>query len=155
MSNSSEHWGSPLPLRSKSLTTETDQEKFEAPQPGHEDAIEHFFDLEGASLPLAGKDASNTIPGFVPIEGHKVDQHVASLNEALQHENESGGNGPWVYPWSENCWMGTVRATLPDQKIGTPKVALPAAKVDCKCQLLDFGSGEKENLIRSPVKVNW
>ncbi|CAJ2513964.1 Uu.00g020830.m01.CDS01 [Anthostomella pinea] len=131
MSNLPGHWGSARPVRSKSLIMETSQEIVESSRP-NEDAIEQFFDLEAASLPQTDQDysSSEAIPGFEPIGGHKVDQHVASLNEALQHENGTGGNGPWVHPWSENSWMGTVRATLPDQRIGTPRVAQPVAKVD-------------------------
>ncbi|KAI1169386.1 hypothetical protein F5B18DRAFT_646246 [Nemania serpens] len=84
------------------------------------DVIEPYFDMEQASLPCESESvdhSSNTGSGndnitdadtveFVPITGQKEDPYTKQLNEALKHENRSGGRGPFVFSYSPAVFMG-------------------------------------------------
>ncbi|KAI8626268.1 hypothetical protein F5Y19DRAFT_478631 [Xylariaceae sp. FL1651] len=60
------------------------------------DEIDLFFDLDQASLPC-----------FTTITDQKENSDEKWLTEALAHENNSGGNGPFVCSYSHAVFMGS------------------------------------------------
>ncbi|KAI0865873.1 hypothetical protein F4860DRAFT_509753 [Xylaria cubensis] len=84
------------------------------------DMIERYFDLEQASLPResglkdhqstlsSSEDIANAdIPKFTPITGRKTNLYAKQMEKELEHENHSGGRGPFVLPHSPYIFMGS------------------------------------------------
>ncbi|KAI1753231.1 hypothetical protein F4782DRAFT_529550 [Xylaria castorea] len=112
------------------------------------DMIERYFDLERASLPCepeseahhstqnSGKDivvdADN--PGFTPITGRQEDPYVKQLEEALKHENDLGGRGPFHFPHSPDTFMGSADRAI-EQPLKTAEAIPREPLIDDSIQI--------------------
>ncbi|KAI1497608.1 hypothetical protein F5X99DRAFT_432864 [Biscogniauxia marginata] len=78
------------------------------------DEVSQFFDLDAASLPpekvltetLA--DLLSNVPDslkFEPITEERTNKFEAWLKDILKRENNSGGNGPYVFSGSADTWF--------------------------------------------------
>ncbi|TRX96101.1 hypothetical protein FHL15_002825 [Xylaria flabelliformis] len=100
-----------------SLTSEEIADRVEL---GGSDVIERYFDLERASLPResgpkdyqsilnSGEDIADAdIPESTPITGRQKNLYAKQMEKELEHENHSGGRGPFVLPHSPYIFMGS------------------------------------------------